>query len=179
MKMFAKRPQPGKAHAPEKTQSAAPTARIVNNQALLSLYGVGDKPTPTTRGLPDGLRRRVEAMTGVPLDDVRVTYNSEKPEALGAAAYAKGREIHIAPGEEGCLEHEAGHIVQQSLGLVKATGYRDGEPYNGDPMLEQQASNPESIPAAPTAPPPVSGGVIQCCLDKYLNPSDQESAKDE
>ncbi len=171
MREYTKRTVPDKFPVPARIHSVISSGRDVSNQTLLGIYD--NAPAPTTKSMPDGLRQRIEALTGTPQNDVRITYNSEKPAAFGAAAYTKGREIYIAPGADNCLEHEAGHIVQQSLGLVKPSGYRGGEPFNNDPRLEQQASAPTSIPLVPTATPPAFGGVIQCKLMDALKDDDQ------
>jgi len=45
----------------------------------------------------------------------------ETPAQLNALAYAQGSDIHVAPGQEKHLPHEAWHVVQQSKGRVKPT----------------------------------------------------------
>ena len=75
-------------------------------------------------------------------DDVRVHKNSDKPAELGARAYTKGNQIHIAPGEEDTLEHELGHVVQQKAGIVKATENLYGIMVNTDESKEREADNP-------------------------------------
>ena len=74
---------------------------------------------PTQTGLPDALRAGVEQLAGLSLDDVKVHYNSAKPAQLDALAYTQGRDIHVAPGQERHLPHEAWHAVQQAQGRVK------------------------------------------------------------
>jgi hypothetical protein len=73
-------------------------------------------------GLPDRLKDGVEALARRSLDGVRVHYDSARPAQLGALAFAQGREIHLGPGQERHLPHEAWHVVQQAQGRVKATG---------------------------------------------------------
>lgn len=93
-----------------------------------------------TTGLPDGLKSGVEAMSGMSLDGVQVHYNSSKPAQLNAHAYAQGTDIHIAPGQEQHLPHEAWHVVQQAQGRVKPTmQMKAGVPVNDDPGLEREA----------------------------------------
>ena len=72
-------------------------------------------------GLPDPLRAGIERLSGASLDDVRVHYRSPRPAALQAHAYAQGTDIHIAPGQERHLPHEAWHVVQQRQGRVSPT----------------------------------------------------------
>ncbi|MGH8961917.1 MAG: DUF4157 domain-containing protein [Jatrophihabitantaceae bacterium] len=72
-------------------------------------------------GLPADLKAGMEALSGYSLDDVRVHYNSSKPTALNALAYTHGSDIHLGPGQENQLAHEAWHVVQQKQGRVRAT----------------------------------------------------------
>jgi hypothetical protein len=91
-------------------------------------------------GLPDRLKSGVEALSGVALDDVRVYYNSARPAELQALAYTQGTDIHVAPGQERHLPHEAWHVVQQAQGRVKPTmQLKDGVPVNDDAGLEHEA----------------------------------------
>lgn len=91
-------------------------------------------------GLPDQLKTGVENLSGYRLDDVRVHYNSDKPSQLQAHAYAQGSDIHVAPGQEKHLPHEAWHVVQQKQGRVKATRQLKGKVnINDDAGLETEA----------------------------------------
>lgn len=72
-------------------------------------------------GLPNQLKAGVENLSGQSLDDVKVHYNSGKPSQLQAHAFAQGNQIHIAPGQEKHLPHEAWHVAQQKQGRVKPT----------------------------------------------------------
>lgn len=92
-------------------------------------------------GLPLKLKEGVESLSGFDLSEVRVTYNSAKPMQVGAAAYTKGTEIHVSPGQEQSLPHEAWHVVQQAQGRVKPTGQVEGLDINNDPALETEASS--------------------------------------
>ena len=71
--------------------------------------------------LPDGLRNGIESLAGLSMDHVRVHYNSSQPGQLNAVAYAQGTNIHISPGQENHLPHEAWHVVQQAQGRVRPT----------------------------------------------------------
>lgn len=73
-------------------------------------------------GLPDKLKSGIEALSGMSMDNVRVHYNSAQPAQLNALAYAQGNDIHLAPGQEYRLPHEAWHVVQQQQGRVSPTG---------------------------------------------------------
>lgn len=91
-------------------------------------------------GIPTQLKERVEQSTGLSLDDVRVHYNSYLPEKLDALAYTCGNQVEISPGQENCLPHELGHVVQQKLGLVRANAmHASGAALNTEEALEHQA----------------------------------------
>jgi len=91
-------------------------------------------------GLPDNLKTGVENLSGFSMDDTRVHYNSAQPAQLNALAYAQGSDIHIAPGQEKHLAHEAWHVVQQKQGRVKPTlQMKTGININDDTSLEREA----------------------------------------
>jgi len=91
-------------------------------------------------GLPDDLKSGIENLSGYSLDDVNVNYNSDKPAQLNAHAYAQGTDIHVAPGQEKHLPHEAWHVVQQKQGRVKPTMQMKGNVnVNDDAGLEKEA----------------------------------------
>lgn len=91
-------------------------------------------------GLPDNLKTGVENISGYSMDDVKVHYNSDKPSQLHAHAYAQGTHIHLGPGQEKHLPHEAWHIVQQKQGRVKSTMQMKGKVnINDDVGLENEA----------------------------------------
>lgn len=95
---------------------------------------------PNDTGLPGGLKSGVEALSGMSLDNVKVHYNSSRPAQLSALAYAQGSDIHIAPGEERHLPHEAWHVVQQAQGRVQPTmQMKGGVAVNDDAGLEREA----------------------------------------
>lgn len=71
--------------------------------------------------MPDDLKSGVESYSGIDMSDVNVHYNSSKPAKLHALAYAQGNQIHVAPGQEKRLPHEAWHVVQQKQGRVQPT----------------------------------------------------------
>jgi hypothetical protein len=91
-------------------------------------------------GLPDNLKAGVESLSGYSMDDVNVHYNSEKPAQLQALAYAQGTDIHIGPGQEKHLPHEAWHVAQQKQGRVQPTMQMKGKVnVNDDKGLEKEA----------------------------------------
>jgi hypothetical protein len=91
-------------------------------------------------GLPDNLKSGIENLSGMNMDHVKVHYNSPKPAQLQAHAYAQGSQIHVAPGQEKHLPHEAWHVVQQAQGRVKPTRQLKGKvQINDDQGLEKEA----------------------------------------
>lgn len=90
-------------------------------------------------GLPDGLRAGVERLSGFSMADVKVHYNSSKPAQLNAYALAQGADIHLGPGQEKHLPHEAWHVVQQKQGRVRPTMQMKGVGVNDDVGLEREA----------------------------------------
>ncbi|MGO4711443.1 eCIS core domain-containing protein [Bradyrhizobium sp. 2TAF24] len=90
-------------------------------------------------GLPFRLKVGIEHLSGFAMDDVRVHYHSQKPAAVQAHAYAQGTDIHLAPGQEKHLPHEAWHVVQQMQGRVKPTLQLKGIVINDDAGLEREA----------------------------------------
>ncbi len=90
-------------------------------------------------GMPDNLKSGVENLSGLDMSDVKVHYNSDKPAQLQAHAYAQGTDIHLGPGQEKHLPHEAWHVVQQKQGRVKPTMQMKGVNVNDDSGLEKEA----------------------------------------
>ncbi|MBE9199610.1 MULTISPECIES: DUF4157 domain-containing protein [unclassified Nodularia (in: cyanobacteria)] len=100
--------------------------------------GTGEERSNKT-GLPDSLKAGIENLSGMAMDDVRVHYNSSKPPQLQALAYTQGTDIHVAPGQEKHLPHEAWHVVQQKQGRVKPTIQAKGMAINDNQGLEREA----------------------------------------
>lgn len=90
-------------------------------------------------GMPDNLKAGIEDLSGFAMDDVRVHYNSDKPATVQALAYTQGTDIHVAPGQEQHLPHEAWHVAQQMAGRVEPTTEVGGLPVNDNPALEHEA----------------------------------------
>ncbi|GAB3255371.1 eCIS core domain-containing protein [Chitinimonas naiadis] len=117
--------------------------RMVAQRELVA----GHQPAVTQRaapaggpnGLPDGLRAGIEEISGMAMDGVQVHYNSPKPAQLQAHAYAQGNDIHLGPGQEQHLPHEAWHVVQQRQGRVTANMQHKGITINDDASLEREA----------------------------------------
>lgn len=96
-------------------------------------------PRPNNTGMPDNLKSGIESLSGFSMDDVRVHYNSSKPATVQALAYTQGMDIHVAPGQEKCLPHEAWHVAQQMAGRVSPTTNINGIPVNDNAALEHEA----------------------------------------
>jgi len=97
-------------------------------------------PRAAPNGLPAQLRSSIESLSGVDMSDVRIHRNSSKPAQLQALAYAQGSDIHLGPGQERHLPHEAWHVVQQKQGRVRPTqALRKGVAINDDTGLEREA----------------------------------------
>lgn len=94
---------------------------------------------PNNTGLPDNLKAGVENLSGYSLDDVKVHYNSSQPATVQALAYTQGTDIHVAPGQEQHLPHEAWHVAQQMAGRVEPTTEVGGMPVNDNAGLEHEA----------------------------------------
>ncbi|WP_183574344.1 DUF4157 domain-containing protein [Mucilaginibacter sp. X5P1] len=90
-------------------------------------------------GLPHQLQRGVEELSGMSMAGTSVHYNSSAPAQIGALAYAAGDQIHLGPGQEQHLPHEAWHVVQQKQGRVKPTLQAKGLAINDDHALETEA----------------------------------------
>lgn len=101
---------------------------------------VEEPALPNNTGLPDTLKAGIENLSGLAMDDVKVHYNSPKPQELQAHAYAQGTDIHVAPGQEKHLPHEVWHVVQQKQGRVRPTRQlKSSVAINDDSGLEKEA----------------------------------------
>jgi len=99
-----------------------------------------NKKTKNNTGLPDNLKSGIENLSGYSMDDVNVHYNSSSPKELGALAYAQNTDIHLAPGQEKHLDHEAWHVAQQKQGRVNSTlQMKGGVNINDNKGLEKEA----------------------------------------
>jgi hypothetical protein len=122
-------------------------------------------PAPNRTGLPDGLKQGIESLSGLAMDDVRVHYGSARPAQLQAHAFTQGSDIHVAPGQERHLAHEAWHVVQQKQGRVRPTLQMKSTAINDDPALEAEAdrmgARALSAAAAPRAAEPAVGSATR------------------
>ena len=126
---------------PETAQRLAAEAKVTRRERSPGSPAqlAAPEPKPNNTGLPDGLKSGVESLSGMSLDSVKVHYNSSRPAQLDALAYAQGSDIHVAPGQDRHLPHEAWHVVQQAQGRVKPTMQMKGVPINDDGGLEHEA----------------------------------------
>jgi hypothetical protein len=85
------------------------------------------------------LKAGIERLSGLPMEDVRVHYNSAAPARVDALAHTQGTDIHLGAGQERHLAHEAWHVVQQKQGRVRATTQLKGVGVNDDSALEREA----------------------------------------
>lgn len=126
-------------------------AHSSGHEALLNSRRPATKPrqpAPNRTGLPDRLKAGAEALSGISLEAVKVHYNSPKPAQLDALAFAQGTEIHLGPGQERHLPHEAWHVVQQAQGRVKPTATsKRGLALNNDDALEREADKMGAVAA--------------------------------
>lgn len=130
-------------HSRQKDQKT--TVSRSNADRINKIQSLSGHPEPIQKkanrtGLPDTLKTGIESLSGYSMDDVKVHYHSEMPAQLQAHAYAQGTDIHIAPGQEKYLPHEAWHVVQQKQGKVKPVRQlKKGIPVNDDTGLEREA----------------------------------------
>ncbi|MBD2847253.1 DUF4157 domain-containing protein [Paenibacillus sp. IB182496] len=141
---------PGQSERPLMRGNAGPQSELQSGTAQLlqlgsavgnqAMAGMLQRREENRTGLPDHLKANMEQLGGVDLSDVRVNTNSSRPREVDALAYAQGNQIHIAPGQEQHLPHEAWHIVQQKQGRVRPTStLAGGQALNDDPGLEREA----------------------------------------
>lgn len=120
--------------ASSQSESLQRKANMANNAAQRA-----EALRPNNTGMPDNLKSGIESLSGFSMDDVRVHYNSSKPATVQALAYTQGTDIHVAPGQEKHLPHEAWHVAQQMAGRVSPTTNINGMPVNDNAALEHEA----------------------------------------
>lgn len=99
-----------------------------------------DDAQAQSTNLPGDLKSGIENLSGMSMNGVQVHYNSPKPAQLQALAYTQGKDIHVGPGQEQHIPHEAWHVVQQAQGRVQPTRQMEqGVPLNDDAGLEHEA----------------------------------------
>jgi hypothetical protein len=94
--------------------------------------------------MPAAVQARMEHAFGADFSAVRI-HQDAQARAISALAFARGMDVHFAPGQydpdsqrgQELLGHELAHVVQQSQGRVSAPG--QGTAIREDPALEQEA----------------------------------------
>lgn len=123
----------------------APVQRMEDEELLQGKFAPAAAPiqreeAPNDTGMSSQLKSGIESLSGMSMDHVKVHYNSDKPAQLNAHAYAQGSDIHVAPGQEQHVPHEAWHVVQQAQGRVRPTmQLQGGVDVNNDVGLESEA----------------------------------------
>ncbi len=121
-------------------KSISQSPKSVAQRAQINTVTAPIQKVANKTGLPDQLKSGIENLSGLDMSDTRVHYNSSKPAQLQAHAYAQGNHVHIAPGQEKHLPHEAWHVVQQKQGRVRPTMQMKGKVnINDDQGLEREA----------------------------------------
>lgn len=145
MKTRAQSNQSGESSMQAKAKNQAPESSILQDYKTGTTQLAAEEEEPAQlkenkTGLPDDLKSGIESISGHSMSDVKVHYNSSKPAELQAHAYAQGTDIHVAPGQEKHLPHEAWHVVQQKQGRVQPTRQLKGKTnINDDAGLEKEA----------------------------------------
>jgi len=137
-------PEPVTARPAVAGRHAGTPHQLLQRQRITQCFGEAATPAATSTigrrdRLPAELKAGVESLSGLDLSSVRVHRNSSAPAQLNALAYAQGSDIHLGPGQEKHLPHEAWHVVQQMQGRVRPTLQAAGAPINDDPALEREA----------------------------------------
>jgi Domain of unknown function (DUF4157) len=134
---LASRPTCDTEQAPQRAEEQLePAARFGHSFERVSPFPSRKK---NNTGLPDRLKTGIENLSGMSLGDVNVHYHSSRPAQMRALAYTQGTDIHVGPGQERHLAHEAWHVVQQKQGRVQPTLQARGVAINDDEELEKEA----------------------------------------
>ena len=123
----------------DRAKTTKTTAQTPDARASAGPDGIAIAPPQNRTGLPDALKNGIESLSGLAMDDVHVHYNSSRPAQLQALAYTQGTDIHVGPGQERHLPHEAWHVVQQKQGRVQPTTQVADKAVNDSPLLEREA----------------------------------------
>jgi hypothetical protein len=135
--------------------------------------------------LPDDVRASMEASFGADFGAVRV-HQDDQASAVGARAFARGTDLHFAPGTydpgsaggRELIGHELAHVVQQASGRASAAQAK-GMATLGDPALEAEADvqgaraargEPVRDGAAPLLDLAPRADVVQCDPDPSADP---------
>lgn len=127
------------AHA--RVSAHVPVKAVTSSASGMPRFLRQDSSRENKTGIPIYLKDRVESLSGVDLSDVRVHRNSSNPDRMNALAYTQGRDIHLGPGQEHHLPHEAWHAVQQKQGRVAPASRAAGAAFNNHAGLESEADH--------------------------------------
>jgi len=107
-------------------------------------------PAPSGAGspLPAGVQSKMERAFGADFSAIRV-HQDGAADAVGAQAFARGTDLHFAPGRydphsqagQELLGHELAHTVQQAQGRVGASAQPRGGAIHSDAGLEREADD--------------------------------------
>ena len=121
-----------------KKHSGGQSARFEDNRNSATAQPVVQAKNASST-LPENLKAGVESLSGQSMEGVNVHHNSSAPAQLQAHAFAQGSDIHLGPGQEKHLPHEAWHVAQQRQGRVQPTVQMKGVSVNHDTSLEREA----------------------------------------
>ncbi|HEX7987867.1 MAG TPA: DUF4157 domain-containing protein [Duganella sp.] len=120
----------------------SPIAVASRSVKQLMIEDASSREAPANNtGLPDDLKAGIENLSGMGMGHVKVHYNSSQPAQLQARAYAQGSDIHVGPGQEQHLPHEAWHVVQQAQGRVKPTTQMNGRNFASASVVQRLTTN--------------------------------------
>ena len=124
-------PETVAAEAVAATVAKGQASRVVDVMRHISALEAGliaRKAGPAA--LPAQLAQGVESLGANDVTGVDVHFDSPVAASNGASAYAQGGAIHVAPGIDSTMVHEAWHVVQQAQGRVNPTMQRraDSDP---------------------------------------------------
>lgn len=94
-----------------------------------------------TTGIPTAMKQHFENASKIPLDDVHVIYNSDKPAKINASSFSQGENIYIGPGYQKDLHHELIHYIQKRTMPISVTHKHNGMSFNSTPLLEKAADH--------------------------------------
>ncbi|MEM8961371.1 MAG: hypothetical protein AAGD38_07840 [Acidobacteriota bacterium] len=137
--------------------------------------------------MPSELAWGFVALSGIAMYRVEVFYNSPEPKRVWAHAFARDREIHLAPGQEEHLPHEAWHVVQQAEGRVPSRARLGGVDLNDDAGLEIEASrlgerawrlgSTARDVSTPLGPTPLTGAARPAVMQRVLDADQTEELR--
>lgn len=131
----------------EELEEEEPLQAKMQPRGAIPSFGKVVTQAKADASIPAGVRGKMESTMGADFSDVRVHQNSSQASAIGAQAFARGNDVHMAPGKfnpssqsgQELLGHELAHVVQQREGRVQPTIQAKGVPVNDDAGLEKEA----------------------------------------